>query len=165
MYIRNYSILLITEIEANMTKFGAWKTMYGARGKELASVMDQESYTKARAEFLNSERERMRLVMRERRQRVKAENLERLKASHGQLPDWPDSLLNHVERWIGANSSEFAATPLVEVESAVRKYCRLAGVADYERVTSHGLARYFRAIGLAVVRRSDGMYVRGIYLK
>lgn len=148
-----------------MAKFGGWRTMYGDRGKELAGTMEPEVFAAEKARFLESERVRMREVMRQRRARVKADNEERLKAPHGLLPDWPDQLLNAVERWINANANDLADAPLIEIESAVRKYCRLSGVADYERVNSKGLGRYFRSLGFRVVRRNDGMYVCGIFVK
>lgn len=148
-----------------MAKFGGWRTLYGRRGRMIADTMDAESFEAFRREFLESERTRMREVMRRYRAKVKSDNEERLKAPNGQLPDWPDALLVAVERWINANANELADAPLIEIESAVRKYCRLSGAADYERINSKGLGRYFRALGFRVARRNDGMWVCGVRVK
>lgn len=116
------------------------------------SFYDDESH----AAWLKQERERKRVLARQKRAARRAER-------KGE-PDYPERVRACIERWIDAHRRPGGETTLADAVHFIRQYAQREGCAGYDAIQDRGVARMFRLKGLAVVRRGAGMVVVGLFV-
>lgn len=120
-------------------------TYYGRQDQ-----IESQAYFEWRAQ----ERARMRLVMRERRARLRADR-------QGE-PDYPEVVLASMARWIESHRDRAVASLLVDVVTAMRRLAMAESLADYDTIQDRGTAKLLRAMGFKLFRSGPGMKVIGL---
>lgn len=137
-----------------MVKPHGWKGFYGYDAEAAQDRVNVDDYAPTKKAWLESERTRMREVMRNKRKKD-------AEARDG-FPDYPEPVLNFIEGWVAANKSEGRDIELTEAVYILRKAARLAGVAGYDAIQDRGVAKYLRRVGFTLKRRNSGMVVLGL---
>jgi hypothetical protein len=108
------------------------------------------------ATWRQKERERMKLLMRERRAALRA-------ARQGE-PIYPEHVLASMTRWIDAHRDKARSRPLASVVDALRQSGRREGLAedDWDRIQDRGTAKLLRSMGFELFRSGPGMVVVGL---
>ena len=147
-----YKALIIME-KPKITRYN----VSGERLQRLVFLYGPHAVAVAVAEYREAERVRVRLAAAKRHTKRRGEL--------GLWPDYPDHVLDFIERWIGAQRRVAGSeVELAEVVFRCRKAARLALVADYERIQDKGMGKALRACGFVLKRSSGGMLVCGLDL-